>query len=109
VRATQELAQDVGVGADVVAARVADVGAESRWGLIPHPACEVTRHEWSLFRHCWALFKLVLTILATLVLLDNMQALSYFGRVAAETDSAYLEGLRSELRPHRLAGWWCCW
>jgi hypothetical protein len=82
----------------VVAARVAHVGGESRWRLIPHPACEVTGHEWSLFRHCWALFKLVLTILATLVLLDNMQALSYFGRVAAETDSANLEGLQSELR-----------
>ncbi len=48
---------------------------------------------WGLFRHYWVLFKLLLTILATIVLLLNMQTVSF----AAETGSADLGGLRGEL------------
>ncbi|MFL5805311.1 MAG: DUF2269 domain-containing protein [Roseiflexaceae bacterium] len=57
--------------------------------------------KWGLFRHYWTLFSLVLTILATVVLLVNMQTVSYFAGIAAETDradvGALLGGLRGEL------------
>jgi hypothetical protein len=43
---------------------------------------------WGLFRHYWVLFKLLLTILATIVLLSNMQTVSLIAGVAAETGSA---------------------
>lgn len=52
---------------------------------------------WGLFRHYWVLFKLLLTILATIVLLLNMQTVSFLAGVAAETGSADLGGLRGEL------------
>ena len=39
----------------------------------------------------------MLTILATVVLLDHMQTVSFFAGVAAETDSADVGGLRGEL------------
>lgn len=57
--------------------------------------------QWGLFRHYWVLISFVLTILATAVLLGNMQAVSFFARIAAEADSADVgdlrRGLRSEL------------
>jgi hypothetical protein len=40
---------------------------------------------WGLFRHYWVLFKLLINVLATLVLLMYMQTLDYFAGVAAET------------------------
>ena len=52
---------------------------------------------WGLFRHYWVLFKLLLTILATVVLLGNMQTVSFLAGVAAETGSVVLGGLRGEL------------
>jgi hypothetical protein len=52
---------------------------------------------WGLFRHYWVLFKLLLTVLATLILLQYTQTVSYFAGVAAETDSADVSGLRSYL------------
>lgn len=48
-------------------------------------------------RHYWVLFKLLLTVLATIVLLLHMPAVSFMAGVAAETDSADLGGLPSEL------------
>jgi hypothetical protein len=39
----------------------------------------------------------VLTILATVVLLGNMQTVSFFAGVAAEVDSADVDGLRDGL------------
>ena len=53
---------------------------------------------WGLFRHYWVLISLVLTIVATVVLLQHMQTVSFFAGVAAETDSADIRGLRSGLR-----------
>ena len=50
--------------------------------------------QWGLFRHYWVLFSLVLTILATVVLLVHMQTVSSFAGVAAETDSADVGELR---------------
>jgi hypothetical protein len=52
---------------------------------------------WGLFRHYWVLFKLLINVLATVVLLLYMQTLDYFAGVAAETalSSGDLSGLRS--------------
>jgi hypothetical protein len=50
---------------------------------------------WGLFRHYWVLCKLLLTVLATIVLLQYTQTVSYFAGVAAETDSGELGGLWS--------------
>jgi len=54
--------------------------------------------KWGLFRHYWTLISLVLTILATVVLLLNMQTVSSFADVAAGTDSVDVAGLRGGLR-----------
>jgi hypothetical protein len=40
--------------------------------------------EWGLFRHYWVLIKLLITLLATVVLLVHMQPIAYMARVAAE-------------------------
>ncbi|MDQ4009454.1 MAG: DUF2269 domain-containing protein [Actinomycetota bacterium] len=40
---------------------------------------------WGLFRHYWVLFKLLITVLATIVLLMYTQTLSYLAEVAAQT------------------------
>jgi hypothetical protein len=53
---------------------------------------------WGLFRHYWVLISLVLTVVATGVLLRHMPTVSVFARVAAETDSADVGGLRGALR-----------
>jgi hypothetical protein len=47
--------------------------------------------KWGLFRHYWVLFSLVLTIFATVVLLQHMQSVSYFAGVAAGASSAGAE------------------
>jgi hypothetical protein len=54
---------------------------------------------WGLFRHYWVLVKLLITILATIILLVHMQPISYMGSVAAATplSSADLRGLRTQL------------
>jgi hypothetical protein len=51
---------------------------------------------WGLFRHYWVLFKLVINVVATLVLLLYMQTLEQLGDVAAATalPSSGLRGLR---------------
>ncbi len=53
--------------------------------------------EWGLFRHYWVLFKLLINVFATIVLLMYMQTLGYLAGVAAETtlSGADLSGLRS--------------
>lgn len=53
--------------------------------------------KWGLFRHYWVLFKLMLTILATIVLMLNMQTLSFLASVAAETGNTDLVGMWGEL------------
>lgn len=54
--------------------------------------------KWGLFQHYWVLISLVLTILSTIILLGNMQTVSFFARVAAEMDSADVGRLRGGLR-----------
>jgi hypothetical protein len=49
---------------------------------------------WGLFRHYWVVFKLVLNVFATIVLLMYTQTVSYLAGVAAES-SADLGELRS--------------
>ncbi len=52
---------------------------------------------WGLFRHYWVLFKLLINVFATVVLLMYMQTLGYFAGVAADMtlSSADLLALRS--------------
>ena len=52
---------------------------------------------WGLFRHYWVLFKLLLNLLATIVLLLHMQTVSFLAGVATETDSADPGGLPGEI------------
>jgi hypothetical protein len=62
--------------------------------------------EWGLYRHYWVLAKLLLTVLATIVLLLKMELISYLAGVAAETtlSSADLLGLRIQLAAHAGGG-----
>jgi hypothetical protein len=41
--------------------------------------------NWGLFRHYWVVVKLILTLVATLVLLLHMQPITYLSTVASET------------------------
>lgn len=61
---------------------------------------------WGLFRHYWILAKLLLTVLATIVLLLKLEPISYLAGVAAETalSSADLTGLRISLMAHAGGG-----
>ena len=53
--------------------------------------------SWGLFRHYWVVFKLLINIFATVVLLMYMQTLGYFSRAAEDMtlSSADLLALRS--------------
>ena len=61
---------------------------------------------WGLFRNYWVLAKLLLTVLATVVLLLKLGPISYLAGVAAETTlfSANLTGLRISLMAHAGGG-----
>ncbi len=52
---------------------------------------------WGLFRHYWVLVSLVLTIVATAVLLEHMPTVSTFARAAAEPNIADVGLLRRGL------------
>ena len=52
---------------------------------------------WGLFRHYWVLFSLVLTIFATVVLLQHMQTVRLFAGAAAAADRTDRSGLGGEL------------
>jgi hypothetical protein len=55
--------------------------------------------KWGLFRHYWVLISLLLTIIATVVLLVETQTISYFADIAADptTSSKGLRALGSTL------------
>ena len=55
--------------------------------------------RWGLFRHYWVLISLLLTIIATVVLLVETQTISYFATIAADpaTTDDDLRGLGSTL------------
>ncbi len=62
--------------------------------------------RWGLFRHYWIVAKLVLTVLATIVLLLQMSGISYVAGVAAETtlSSADLREARMSFVAHAGGG-----
>lgn len=47
---------------------------------------------WGLFRHYWVLISFLLTIIATIVLLTQVETVSFMAGIAAETDSADFRG-----------------
>jgi len=53
--------------------------------------------KWGLFRHYWTLISLVLTVLATVVLLLHMPDVSFLADVAQEAEGARLDGLGGDL------------
>lgn len=61
---------------------------------------------WGLFRHYWILFKLLLTAVATIVLLLKLGPISYLADAAAETtfSSADFVGLQTSLLVHAGGG-----
>lgn len=52
---------------------------------------------WGLVRHYWVVFKLLLTVFATIILLQYTQTVSQFARVAADAEHVDPDGLRSYL------------
>ena len=62
--------------------------------------------SWGLFRHYWVLAKLLLTVIVAIVLLLQMELISYVAGVAAEDtlSSADLRGPRSSLVVHAAVG-----
>jgi hypothetical protein len=61
--------------------------------------------KWGLFRHYWVLISFILTMLATLVLLSEIQTVSYLADVAADptTSTEDLRSLGGTL-PHSIGG-----
>lgn len=57
--------------------------------------------KWGLFRHYWVLISFILTVLAVIVLLTQMEPIGYYARVAADPTSslADLRGGGSLLHP----------
>jgi hypothetical protein len=62
--------------------------------------------KWGLFRHYWVLVKFLLTIIATVVLLLQLEPISYIANVSAETTltSADLRNPRLSLVVHTMGG-----
>lgn len=54
--------------------------------------------KWGLFRHYWVAISLVLTTLATVVLVQHMETVSYFADLAAGPNTADLAALRGGLQ-----------
>jgi hypothetical protein len=61
---------------------------------------------WGLFRHYWVLAKLMLTLVATIVLLLKMESIGYMAAMAAETTLSGTDfaGLRKSLTVHAGGG-----
>ena len=47
--------------------------------------------HWGLFKHYWIVVKLVLTVIATLILLLHMQPISHLGKIASQEFLSYDE------------------
>ena len=65
---------------------------------------------WGLLRHYWILFKLLLTAIATVILLLKSGPISDLANAAASAafSSADLIGLRTSVRVHAAGGCWSC-
>ena len=61
---------------------------------------------WGLLRHYWIIFKLILTVVATFVLLLKMQPISYLAEQAAQAAVSMdeVQGLRNSLAIHGAGG-----
>lgn len=53
--------------------------------------------HWGLFRHYWVIFKLLLSVIATAVLLGNMKAVVMLAAMAAGDAAPPLMGLRGQI------------
>jgi hypothetical protein len=53
--------------------------------------------KWGLFRHYWVLLSLVMTIFATLILLQHMPSVTFFANIAAQGNNADMSRLRAGL------------
>jgi hypothetical protein len=53
--------------------------------------------KWGLFQHYWVLFSLLLTNIATVVLVSHMKTVTFYADLAAETATAAAHGLSGEL------------
>jgi hypothetical protein len=55
--------------------------------------------QWGLFKHYWIVIKLILTVVATTLLMLHMQPISYVASIASERmlEGGELEGLRIQL------------
>ena len=51
--------------------------------------------KWGLFRHYWVVFKLLINVFATIILVMYMQTLGSLADMAAATSGEHLGGLRS--------------
>lgn len=65
---------------------------------------------WGLFRHYWVLIKLLLTSLASVVLVLQLGPISYLGDAArgAAVPIADLRGLGISMAVHAAGACWCC-
>lgn len=65
---------------------------------------------WGLFRHYWILFKLLISVVATVLLLVHMQVAGRVAGVAAEStlSSSDLVGMRVQFLADAAAPSWCC-
>ena len=52
--------------------------------------------KWGLFRHYWVVISLLLTIIATVILVEHMQTVSFYAELVRNTESATRVGLESE-------------
>jgi uncharacterized membrane protein len=53
--------------------------------------------QWGLFRHYWVVFKLLLSVVATIVLVLNTRTVTALAGHAAETESVGTSGLHGQL------------
>lgn len=88
------------------------MGLIIRWAIVPLAFGSLTTGlvsslgtRWGLFRNYWVLFKLVLTLIATIVLLNETQTVSYMASVAADptTSDEVLRSMGSTL-VHSIGG-----
>ena len=100
---------------DAQLVRAADVamGVTAWFVILPLSIAAVTSGlvqalgtAWGLFRHYWVLAKLLLTVLATVVLLLKLAPISHLTDMAAQTGSVATDrnGLRMSLLVHAVGG-----
>jgi len=58
--------------------------------------------KWGLFQHYWVLFSFALTVLAILVLLENMQSVRFLAGAVTDMDNTNVDMLRTGLQSELL-------